>query len=107
MDDIFVVFLWCNSLWQGFQVLRQKSKKFQVSQSLDLVYWNVMAATVRRPLKVVAFNANGIGRQAYELRKQLQDLKIDVALFTETTCETTYEVLHSKLYVSEWSPRRE
>jgi hypothetical protein len=38
-----------------------------------------MAATVNRPLKVV-----GIGRQAYELRKQLQDPKIDVALFTET-----------------------
>jgi hypothetical protein len=43
-----------------------------------------MAAKVLRPLKVVAFNANGIGRQDYELRKQLQDLKIDVAIFTET-----------------------
>jgi hypothetical protein len=43
-----------------------------------------MAATVDRFLKVVAFNANGIGRQAYELRKQLQDLKIVVALFAET-----------------------
>jgi exonuclease III len=43
-----------------------------------------MAAKVHRHLKVVAFNANGIERQAYELRKQLQDLKIDVALFTET-----------------------
>jgi hypothetical protein len=41
-----------------------------------------MAAIVHRPLKV--FNVNGIGRQAYKLRKQLQDLKIDVALFTET-----------------------
>jgi hypothetical protein len=43
-----------------------------------------MAAKVRRPLKVVAFNAKGIGKQAYELRKQMQDLKQDVALFTET-----------------------
>jgi hypothetical protein len=43
-----------------------------------------MAANVHRPLKVSAFNANGIGRQAYELRKQLQDLKIDLTLFTET-----------------------
>jgi hypothetical protein len=34
-------------------------------------------------LKVVAFSANGIGRQAYELQKQMQDLKIDVALFYE------------------------
>jgi hypothetical protein len=55
-----------------------------------------MAAEVHRPLKDVAFNANSIGRQAYELRKQLQDQKIDVALFMETS-ETTYEVLHSKL----------
>jgi hypothetical protein len=43
-----------------------------------------MAATLHRPLKVVAFDANGIGRQASELRKQMQDLKIDVALFRET-----------------------
>jgi exonuclease III len=43
-----------------------------------------MVATVHRPLKVIAFNANGIGRQAYELRKQLQEPKIDVALFSET-----------------------
>ncbi|PNF22596.1 hypothetical protein B7P43_G12673 [Cryptotermes secundus] len=37
-----------------------------------------------QPLKVMAFNANGIGRQRYELRKQLQDLHVDVALFSET-----------------------
>jgi hypothetical protein len=43
-----------------------------------------MAATVHRPLKVVVFNANGIGRQAYELRKQMQNLKIDIDRFTET-----------------------
>jgi hypothetical protein len=39
---------------------------------------------VHRPLKVIVFNANGIGRQHYELSKQLQDLHIDVALFSET-----------------------
>jgi hypothetical protein len=43
-----------------------------------------MAATVHRPPKVVAFNVNGTGSQGYELRKQMQDLKIDLALFTET-----------------------
>jgi hypothetical protein len=43
-----------------------------------------MAATVHKPLKIIAFNANDIGRQAYELRKQLQELKTDVALFPET-----------------------
>jgi hypothetical protein len=43
-----------------------------------------MAAIVYRPLKVVALNANSIGRQTYELRKQMPDLKTDVALFSET-----------------------
>jgi hypothetical protein len=43
-----------------------------------------MATRVHRPLKVLAFNANGIGRQRYDLSKQLQDLHIDVALFSET-----------------------
>jgi hypothetical protein len=31
--------------------------------------------------KVIGFNANGIWMQRYELRKQLQDLHIDVALW--------------------------
>jgi hypothetical protein len=43
-----------------------------------------MATRFRRPLKVVAFYPNGIGRQLYELSKQLQDLCVDVALFSET-----------------------
>jgi hypothetical protein len=43
-----------------------------------------MAATVHRPLKVVVFYANGIGRQVYELRKQMQNLKRDVTRFTDT-----------------------
>jgi hypothetical protein len=43
-----------------------------------------MAARVHRSLKVIAFNANDIWRQYYELSKQLQDLHIDVALLSET-----------------------
>jgi uroporphyrinogen-III synthase len=43
-----------------------------------------MAARVHRPLKVIAFNANGIWKQRYELSKQLQDLHIDVAFLSET-----------------------
>jgi hypothetical protein len=43
-----------------------------------------MAAKVQRPLKVIAFNANGIWRRRYELSKQLQDLHIDVALLSGT-----------------------
>jgi hypothetical protein len=57
---------------------------FQLSLRQYLVYLNVMVATVHRSPKVVAFNANDIGRQAYEIRKQMQNLKIDVAIFWET-----------------------
>jgi hypothetical protein len=44
-----------------------------------------MADRVHRPLKVIAFNANGIGRQRHMLSKQLQDLHIDVALLSDTS----------------------
>jgi hypothetical protein len=43
-----------------------------------------MTNRVHRPLKDIAFNANGFSKQRYELSKQLQDLLIDVALFSET-----------------------
>jgi hypothetical protein len=36
------------------------------------------------PLKVIAFNANGIWRRRYELSKQLQDLHVDLTLLSET-----------------------
>jgi hypothetical protein len=35
-----------------------------------------MIASVHRPLKVIAVNANGIWRRRHELSKQLQDLHI-------------------------------
>jgi hypothetical protein len=43
-----------------------------------------MAAGVNRPLKVIAFNANGLCGQCYELSKQLQYLHKYVALLSET-----------------------
>jgi exonuclease III len=43
-----------------------------------------MADRIYRPLKVIAFNANGIWMQRYELSKQLQGLHIDVVLFQKT-----------------------
>jgi hypothetical protein len=39
---------------------------------------------VHSPLKIIAFNANHFRGQAYKARKQLQDLKIEVTLFSET-----------------------
>jgi hypothetical protein len=43
-----------------------------------------MAVRIDRSLKGVAFNANDIGRQRYELSKQLQNLHIDMAPLSET-----------------------
>jgi hypothetical protein len=45
-----------------------------------------MTSRIHRLLKILAFNANDIGRQRHELSKQLQDLsiRVDVALFSET-----------------------
>jgi hypothetical protein len=42
-----------------------------------------MATRIHRPLKIIAFNANGIVRQRYEFGKQLQNLHVGVALFSE------------------------
>jgi hypothetical protein len=62
-----------------------------------------MAATVQRPLKFVAFNANGTGRQSHEPRKQMQDLKIDVALFSERHLEPLmrFDMPNYHIYISE------
>jgi hypothetical protein len=54
-------------------------------------------ATVHMTLKISAFNANVIERQAYELRKQMQDIKIDVALFSETHLKS-----HLRFYISNY-----
>jgi exonuclease III len=43
-----------------------------------------MASRVHKPLKILSFNANGILRQRNDLSKQLEDLRIDVAMFLET-----------------------
>jgi endonuclease/exonuclease/phosphatase (EEP) superfamily protein YafD len=44
-----------------------------------------MTNRVHRLLKVIAFNVNGSWRQRYQFSKQLQDLHLDVALFSETS----------------------
>jgi hypothetical protein len=64
-----------------------------------------MAATVHRPLNVVAFNANGIRRQSYEPRKQMRDLKIDVALLSETLRKPEMRFYIPDYHISERSPR--
>jgi hypothetical protein len=43
-----------------------------------------LSTTVHIPLKIIPFYANRIGRQEFEVRKQFQDLKIDMAMFSET-----------------------
>jgi hypothetical protein len=54
-----------------------------------------MADRIHRPLRIIAFIANGIWRQRYELSKQLQDLHIDVALLSKTHLKPPWDVLYS------------
>jgi hypothetical protein len=54
-----------------------------------------MATIIHRPVKVIAFNENGIMRQRYELSKQLQDLHVHVALFSET-----HLIPHERFFIS-------
>jgi hypothetical protein len=56
-----------------------------------------MQTTRQRPLKIIAFNANGTGRQDHEVRKQLQDLKIGVALFSKT------HLTHMRFYIPNYN----
>jgi hypothetical protein len=56
-----------------------------------------MTTSVHRPLQVIAFNANGIWRQRYELSKQLQDLHVDVALSSEA-----YLKPHERLFIPKY-----
>jgi hypothetical protein len=58
-----------------------------------------MAARVHRPLKVVAFNANGIGRQRYELSKQMQEQLC--YLFSET-----HLTPHERFYIQNYQVYR-
>jgi hypothetical protein len=65
-------------------VLCKMKLKYKPYLKFYELFWNKMTSRVHRALKILAFNANGIGRQRHELSKQLQDLIIDVALFSET-----------------------
>jgi hypothetical protein len=49
------------------------------------------------PLKFVEFNSNGFIRQFSELSKQLQDLHVDIALFSETHLKP-----HERLFITNY-----
>jgi hypothetical protein len=57
-----------------------------------------MASRIHWPLKVIAFNENGIEGQRHELNKQLQDLHIDVPLFSETHLKP-----HERFHISNYN----
>jgi hypothetical protein len=48
-------------------------------------------------LKFLLFDANAIWRQECELSRQLQEMKLGMAVVSETYLETTKEVISSKL----------
>jgi hypothetical protein len=63
-----------------------------------------MNTRVERPLKVVAFNANGITRQHYEFSKQLQARSTDVAHLSETHLKP-HEEFSIRNYHIYWNDR--
>jgi ribosomal protein L23 len=74
---------------------KQNKITFITKMVLNKIKWAARIHT-RRPIKVIAFNINGIWRRRSELSKQLQDLYIDVTLLSET--QTPREVLLPNYY---------
>jgi hypothetical protein len=52
---------------------------------------------VHKPLEVIAFNENGIGKQSFELTKQLTDRLTDVALLLETHLKP-----HERVFIQDY-----
>jgi hypothetical protein len=57
-----------------------------------------MATRIHRPLKVIAFNAKGIGRQRYVLSKPHQYIHVDVAHFHRNICNLMRGFFFSNFY---------
>jgi hypothetical protein len=60
-----------------------------------------MASRFHRPLKILSLNANGILRQCHELSKQLEYLRIHVALLSETHLKP-----HEKFFLQNYNVYR-
>jgi hypothetical protein len=58
-----------------------------------------MNTSIRRSVQTIEFNADGFGRQSYQLSKQQQDLHIVVALRSEA-CETSRQVPYRRIIIS-------
>jgi hypothetical protein len=63
-----------------------------------------MTTRIHRPLKIIAFNANDIWRQHYELSKQLQDLLVVVALFSVTHVRMKGSIFDSTTFIEKRHP---
>jgi len=63
-----------------------------------------MNSRVHRPIKINAFNENGILRQRYEFSTQLQRRRIDVALLSETQLKP-HERFSIRNYHFYWNDR--
>jgi hypothetical protein len=62
--------------------------QLQTTPSLYVVWGRPPPQGVHKPLKAVAFNANGIGKGRFELSKQLEGRHIDAALLSEANLKS-------------------
>jgi hypothetical protein len=66
------------------EVSETASEEDKIIDITEMVLNEKMNTRIHRSLRLIAFNANGIWRQSYELSKQLQVLQIDVAVLSQT-----------------------
>jgi hypothetical protein len=85
--DIFRAFSVVKQIMAEIKGTASEEAKFVALAKIVFKFKKKMANRVHRPLKVIAYNANGILRQRSELGKQLQDLHIYTcgSLFRDTS----------------------
>jgi hypothetical protein len=71
MDNMFRVVIVVQQFMTEVNDTVSKEAKIQAVSKIVLIFWIKMASRFHKPLKIIAFNANGIGRQRHELSKQL------------------------------------
>jgi hypothetical protein len=101
LDNIFRVVTVVQRMMPGLNGAVSEEEKILVMTITKIVTNLVkkLVSRVHRPLKAIAFNANGIGKQSHGLSKQLEDVCIDVDLFLMTRLKSHQRVFSPNLHI--------
>jgi hypothetical protein len=94
LDDMFKVATIVQQITTELNRAVSEEDKRAVIIKITLNVIKKMVTRAHRPLKSIAFNANGIGRQDYDISKQLQEQCRDVALLSGTHLKP-----HERFYI--------